>query len=259
MSELKRYSNLFGTSNHQYVIADEADALLAEKDKEIILWRRLANNRTDEAEAEIEKLHGNLNECTERGAEAERKVKELEEQYAQLDKDFSIAGEKDWENEDKLKEAERKMTNQAHNHSLDYAKLKKTRANLKTATDALKWICHNHGLPTIDTNIATEALEKVEPGWIFKDKKTFADIEGEMPYHHSGVSSDYTGASNKEQIHEESTWRYIEKDALEAGDFGESCQAYQGNALLWLRDKITTIEDTLSDMQAELIRKRHED
>ena len=244
--------------------AKQAYELLAEKDKEITLWRRLANNRTDEAEAEIEKLHGNLNECTERGMKAEAELAkwtckhdniDLQTLREQADNSYSFAAHGAYINglehhlkhaEERGAEAERKMTNQAHNHTLDYEKLEKTRANLKTATDALKEVIIEMDKKNIwiAYNVLQEAL---------------ADIEGEMPYHHSGVSSDYTGASNKEQIHEESTWRYIEKDALEAGDFGESCQAYQGNALLWLRDKITTIEDTLSDMQAELIRKRHED
>ena len=78
-------------------VADEVDVLLAEKDREIAELERMLKTQTynyevdykkwqketEEDEAEIERLHGNLNDCTERGTGAEAKVKQLEKEYAQ--------------------------------------------------------------------------------------------------------------------------------------------------------------------------------
>jgi hypothetical protein len=58
---------------------------------------------------------------------------------------------------------------------------------------------------------------------------------------------------------EEPDWKDIERDAKdEDSALGAACYSYQGKALLYLRDKLSKLEDTIEDTQAEIIRRNND-
>lgn len=128
------------------------------------------------------------------------------------------------------------------------AKVKQLEKNLKKAMNDLRDM----------SNIKYQFA----PAYLFIDmaNKALADIEGE-PYRHQGVSSDHTGASNKpEQIHAD--WESLkecvtglDKWIKDDGIPRKTAEDYLNIAkcTLWLKEQIAEINNTLSDVQAEVI------
>lgn len=201
---------------------------LDENDKEIARLKKCVNlvslcfkgetisiaelmKRAKEAEAEIDRLHGNLNTATIRGTEAER--------------DSLI-----WK--DRAKEADDKFYTQ-------FKATKKTEGRFKVTTDALNKI-QAIWKENFDGSFMGGEMRLVA-------KKALADLEGEKKL--PGFK-DIIGLYADEEEHEPD-WKQVESMLKDA----RFCMEWDlTKAILWQRDKLSEIEKTIDDIQAEIIK-----
>lgn len=255
MNELKRYwvsteefkNYVEDTTNYcEVVSADDAESLLKEKD------------------AEIERLHGNLNTCTERGTKAEAELAKWTRKHDNVDlQDLKEQSEAPHPGSHPYAAYQAYINGlECHLRQVEERGVEAER-DLKTAKDALKELKKSKDVICVSTDHARycdcgsilidQVLLKLEGGDSKDDAVPYmiAGLEGLCstpladPYPVTHEVEDFC----KDDEIPEPDWEWITNVSCSHG----SGVRRVAEAILYLEGKVTKIEDTIEDIQAKII------